>query len=56
VKYSVVVGRSSTHNELICKFGSTSRIMKNDFDSSRAYHSAFLLIVICVGAYCRGYF
>jgi hypothetical protein len=33
VKYSVVVGRSSTHNELICKFGNASLIMKSGFAS-----------------------
>jgi hypothetical protein len=33
VKYSVVVGRSSTHNELVCKFGNASLIMKSDFAS-----------------------
>jgi hypothetical protein len=33
VKYSVVVGRSSTHNELICKFGYASLIMKSGFAS-----------------------
>jgi hypothetical protein len=30
VKYNVVVGRSSTHNELICKF-CIFPFMKNDF-------------------------
>jgi hypothetical protein len=30
--------------------------MKNDFDPSCAYHSAFLLIVVCIDAYCRGCF
>jgi hypothetical protein len=38
VKYDVVMGRSSTHNELICKFGSASLIMKNDFAPSCVYH------------------
>jgi hypothetical protein len=33
VKCNVVVGRSSTHNELICKFCSFP-FMKNDFVSS----------------------
>jgi hypothetical protein len=34
VKYDVVMGRSSTHNELICKFGNASLIMKNEFAPS----------------------
>jgi hypothetical protein len=41
---------------LICKFGSTSHMMKNDFNPSCAYQSAFLLIIACVDAYCRGCF
>jgi hypothetical protein len=56
VKCNVVVGKASAHNELICKFGSASRIMKNDFAPSCVYHFAFLLIVDRVNAYCRGCF
>ena len=33
MKYSIVVGRSSTHNELVYKFGNASLIMKSDFAS-----------------------
>jgi hypothetical protein len=56
VKCNVVVGKASAHNELICKFGSASRVMKNDFAPSCVYHFAFLVIVNRVNAYCRGYF
>jgi hypothetical protein len=45
------MGRSSTHNELICKFGSASLIMKNGFAPSCVYHFAFLLIVDRANAY-----
>jgi hypothetical protein len=30
--------------------------MKNGFDPPCAYHSAFLLIVVCIDAYCGGCF
>jgi hypothetical protein len=50
VKYDVVMGRASTHNELICKFGSTSLIMKNDFAPSCMYHFALLSIVLMLTA------
>jgi hypothetical protein len=41
VKYDVVMGRISTHKELICKFGSASLIMKNDFALFCVHHFAF---------------
>jgi hypothetical protein len=50
VKYDVVMGRSSTHNELICKFGGASLIMKNDFAPSCVYPFAFLSIVLMLTA------
>jgi hypothetical protein len=50
VKYDVVMGRSSTHNELICKFGSASLIMKNDFAPFCVRHFAFLSIVDRINA------
>jgi hypothetical protein len=56
VKYDVVVGKVSAHNELICKFSDASRIMKNDFAPSCVYHFAFLPIVDRVNAYYRGCF
>jgi hypothetical protein len=44
------MGRTSTHNELICKFGSASLIMKNDFAPFCVHHFAFLSIVDRINA------
>jgi hypothetical protein len=45
VKYDVVVGRTSAHNELICKFGNGSPFVMKDFVQLCVHHFAFLSIV-----------